>query len=81
MSAIPLHIQRRFEQRSAARFVRPVALVYRRAAEARALVGNARLQPAPSPTLALPASQRKSPPHKTATSLGSLGHLGVIGLP
>jgi hypothetical protein len=27
MSAIPLHIQRRFEQRSAARFVRPVALV------------------------------------------------------
>jgi len=27
MSAIPLHIQRRFEQRSAARFVRPVASV------------------------------------------------------
>jgi hypothetical protein len=27
MSAIPLHIQRRFEQRWAARFVRPVALI------------------------------------------------------
>jgi hypothetical protein len=27
MSTIPLHIQRRFDRRSAARFVRPVALV------------------------------------------------------
>ena len=27
MSAIPLHIQRRFEQRWAARFVPPVALI------------------------------------------------------
>jgi hypothetical protein len=27
MSVIPLHIQRRFEQRWAARFIRPVALI------------------------------------------------------
>jgi len=55
MSTIPLHLQRRFEQRWAARFVRPVASATPKTIAAKGTINN----------LARPAKEKERPADST----------------
>jgi hypothetical protein len=57
MSAIPLHLQRKFERRWAARFVSPVASVAPKSADSKGTVSN--LPPPPAKAKEKPAELSK----------------------
>jgi hypothetical protein len=64
MSDIPLHLQRRFEQRWAARFVRPVASAARKSISLKG-TGN---------SLPSPAKEKEKPAGFEAAGLVSVGN-------